>query len=187
MKRGGNLQRKAEMPRGKPLESRKPCGCGGRHDQLGGHRLSGPEMDAMAGLLKAARPRKQRVRKPAKGRTDTIPPKVRGLVNDRDPWCVHCGSPNALHQHHRRLKGDGGDTRPHTDCCCNLVRLCATCHYWAHVLGRPEAEAEGLIIPAETLLPGSVSVLVHTADGGMDRYPACDGEWVSNSPLAGAA
>ena len=111
-------------------------------------------------------------------RTDTIPPKVRGSVNHRDKWCGRCGSADHLHNHHRRLKGQGGDQRPHTDCACNLIRLCSACHYAVHNDDRRAAEAAGYIVPAETVLPGSVSVLVATADGGLEKYASCDGRWL---------
>jgi hypothetical protein len=126
------------------------------------------------------------VKAAAVARRDTIPPKARALVNERDPWCVRCGQPTGLHVHHRRLKGQGGDSRAHADDCCNLIRLCSDCHYAVHNDDRRRAEAEGYIVPAETLLPGSVSVLVATADGGLEKYPSCDGRWL-DEPLAGVA
>ena len=112
---------------------------------------------------------------------DTIPPKVRLLVAARDPWCVRSGSPSGLHIHHRRLKQAGGDPRSHTDCPCNLVRLTTEQHLWVHA-HRAEAEAEGLILPAETLFPGSVSVMVRSADGGASLWPSCSGAWLSEAP-----
>lgn len=121
------------------------------------------------------------------GTGETFPPAVAALIDARDPWCVHCGSPDNLHRHHRRIKGIGGDPREHTHCACDGLRLCGACHEWAHTTGRREAEAEGLIIPRVTAFPGSVSVLVHTADGGMQKYPSCTGEWLDYVPEAGAA
>jgi hypothetical protein len=119
-------------------------------------------------------------------RPDTIPPSVRRLVNIRDPWCVKCGTPAGLHQHHRRLKGSGGDRRGHTDCPCNLVNLCSEHHEWAHG-HRERAEAEGLIIPAGTVLPGAGSVLVATADGRLRKRPSCDGRWLDAHEAAEAS
>jgi hypothetical protein len=114
------------------------------------------------------------------GTGETFPPAVAALIDARDPWCVHCGSPDNLHRHHRRIKGIGGDPREHTHCACDGLRLCSACHEWAHTTGRREAEAEGLIIPRATLEPWTVSVLVHLADGGVRKFPTCDGRWVDD-------
>ena len=114
---------------------------------------------------------------------DTIPLKVRTLVKDRDyGLCVHCSRP-ADHIHHRRLKGDGGDTGPHTDCPCNLVCVCWLCHSWAHA-ERTESEPEGLIIPRATLRPSLISVALHGFEdgGGAEAWPSCDGEWLDYEP-----
>jgi hypothetical protein len=119
-------------------------------------------------------------------RADTIPPKVRQLVNARDPWSILSGTPYGLEIHHRRLKGSGGDPRPHTDCPCNLIRLTRDEHAWVHA-HRAEAEAEGFILPAETVFPGSVSVLFRSADGGASLWPSCDGTWLSEAPEGAVA
>jgi hypothetical protein len=123
------------------------------------------------------------------GRRESFPPAVAALIDARDPWCVHCGSADGLHRHHRRIKGTGGDPRPHTDCACNGVRLCWLCHSWAHQEGRGDAEAEGLIIPRATAEPRRESVLVHLeADsGGMRKFPTCDGRWLDKQPERRAA
>jgi len=110
-------------------------------------------------------------------RKDTIPPKVRRLVSARDPWCLRCGSPRDLEQHHRRLKQAGGDPRPHTDCCCNLIRLCTGCHAWVHG-HRAGAEASGWRLPAETVLPASDGVMRNSDDGGVTSWPSCGGKWL---------
>lgn len=119
---------------------------------------------------------------------DTIPPGVRSRVAARDyGLCVHCSQP-ASHQHHRRIKGMGGDTRPHTNCPCNLVSLCAGlgCHEWAHA-NRREAEAEGLIIPRAIPKPWLLPVMLHGPGGGITAWPTCDGRWLTFEPDAGGA
>ena len=120
--------------------------------------------------------------KAGSGTGETFPPAVAALIDARDPWCVHCGSPDNLHRHHRRIRGIGGDGRDHTNCACNGVRVCAAEHAWIHdtEAGRREAEAEGRIIPRPVLEPWTVSVLVHLADGGVRKFPTCDGRWVDD-------
>ncbi|HEV2450748.1 MAG TPA: HNH endonuclease signature motif containing protein [Streptosporangiaceae bacterium] len=121
-----------------------------------------------AGPVVLAPPRWQRQRK------DTIPPKVRKLVHARDDrYCQHCGGhfpDGGIHLHHRRLKQNGGDPRPHTDCPCNLISLCWTCHDWLHntAEGRAKAKRESFIIPNATPEPGLVSVLLHGDLDGED-------------------
>jgi len=115
---------------------------------------------------------------------------VAALLAERDPWCVYCGSPFNLQNHHRRLKGIGGDGRDHTQCACNGVRLCADHHAWAHSgIGQNEARDEGLIIPRATTEPWTLSVLVHLEDdrGGMRKWPSCSGGWLDYMPESGAA
>ena len=128
------------------------------------------------------------VSKPAPHK-DTIPPKVRRLVDTRDSvngvrLCVLCGHPGAIHRHHRRIKGIGGDSRPHTNCCCAIVSLCQGCHFWCHTIGRVFAEAEGLIVSGAVLFPGSISVLVHSEGdlSGTEAWPTCSGEWSDKAP-----
>ena len=117
------------------------------------------------------------------GRPHSFPPAVLALLDARDPWCIHCGSVDALQHHHRRLKGIGGDRRDHTQCACNGVRLCWLCHSWAHSgNGQGEARAEGLIIPRATLEPFAADVLVHLRGdvGGQRKFPTCDGQWADD-------
>jgi hypothetical protein len=118
------------------------------------------------------------------GRAESFPPAVAALLAARDPWCVHCGSPFNLQNHHRRLKGSGGDPRPHTHCACNGVRLCLLCHVpWAHTAGRREAGAEGIVIPRSETGPWRRPLMVHTAaDSGFMAWPTCDGLYVTVKP-----
>lgn len=121
---------------------------------------------------------------------DTIPPRVRRLVDARDSvdgvrLSVLTGMPATRpHRHHRRGKGMGGDTRAHVDCPCNIVTLDEGDHYWCHVLGRIDAEAEGFIVSGAEIFPGAVSVLVHSEGdtSGTEAWPTCDGEWVFQAP-----
>jgi hypothetical protein len=115
-----------------------------------------------------------------------FPPKVAALIDARDPWCIRCGATKGLQRHHRRIRGHGGDPRPHTDCACVGVRLCGFCHSRVHDSGegRREAEAEGLIIPRSTVLPGTESVLIHLPGGsGVQKWPTCDGQWADEPPV----
>jgi hypothetical protein len=121
-------------------------------------------------------------------RAEPFPPAVAAQIDARDPWCVHCGSPDGLQRHHRRGKGVGGDPRACTQCACNGARLCWLCHSWAHTEGRVEAEAEGLIISRATTQPRTESVLVHTSeDGGVRKWPLCDGTYADEQPGSVAA
>jgi hypothetical protein len=119
-------------------------------------------------------------RKPAK--PEGFPEAIRKAALERDHGhCIACGDDRALHVHHRRIKGMGGDSRAHTDCLCNAATLCHLCHLFVHAQRR-EAEAQGFIVPRRTKLPGSISVMVHGAGGdGSALFPACDGQW-STSP-----
>ena len=129
-------------------------------------------------------------RTPVSGSRESFPPAIAALIDARDAWCIHCGTPRGLQRHHRRIKGFGGDPRPHTDCACNGVRICATCHDWAHSGdGRREAEAEGLIIPRVTAAPWTLPVLVHLEEdaGGQRKFPSCDGRWLDYMPGSEAA
>jgi hypothetical protein len=108
---------------------------------------------------------------------------IAALIDARDPWCVHCGSPHDLQRHHRRIRGMGGDGRDHTHCPCNGVRICGRHHVpFAH-LQRRESEAEGLVIPRGELLPWRVPLLVHTSEhGGFMAQHLCDGSRVTERP-----
>lgn len=131
-------------------------------------------------------------RKPPKRkrRKDTIPPRVRKMARDRDGHqCARCPSVKDLHLHHRRLKGIGGDPRPHTDCTCNAIVLCRACHEWAHGKGRLEAEATGYIVPRSELFPGAVSVLIGAGgpSGALAWLPCGEGCYSLKPPMGVAA
>lgn len=117
-------------------------------------------------------------RKPAKRKASksTWPVKVRRLTWKRDGGqCARCWSTWRLHLHHRRIKGIGGDPRPHTDCACDGVTLCERCHKWVHEEGRAEAEATGYIVSRSQPFPGSVSILIGAASGsGATVHLPCD-------------
>jgi len=110
-----------------------------------------------------------------------FPAKVAALLDARDEWCQRCGSPRDLERHHRRGKASGGsENRPHTQCACNGVRLCMTCHIWAHRHGRAEAEDQGFMVSQAQDEPGRVSVMRGSEDGGgAAMWPSCDGQWLS--------
>jgi hypothetical protein len=143
-------------------------------------RAVSPRRAAEGGTVKSAATTKARK---APARAESFPPEVAALLAARDPWCVHCGSPYDLQNHHRRLKGSGGDPRPHTHCACNGVRLCVRCHVpWAHEQ-RAEAAAEGIIIPRSETGPWRRPLMVHTAaDSGFMAWPTCDGRFVTVRP-----
>ena len=107
-----------------------------------------------------------------------IPQWVRALVLERDQWCVFCGSPRGLHVHHRRIKGIGGDRRPHVDCPCNLVVLCGECHEDAHD-DRLWAEELGYVLSRETQLPAEHSIRRHDGNTGVASWPDCKGGWAA--------
>jgi hypothetical protein len=120
---------------------------------------------------------------------NTIPPQVCRQVGKRDGRrCVRCCSARNLHRHHRRIKGHGGDSRPHTDCACNIITLCDECHRWVHsARGRREAEKLGLILSRYERRPWSRPVTVRGEDGtAAERWLACGGAYV-NEPGERAA
>ena len=119
---------------------------------------------------------------------DTIPANIRRIVTERDMGlCVYTGKP-ATHIHHRRLKGMGGSSDAHANCLCNLVLLDSGAHEYMHK-NRFIALAEGVIIPAATVAPWLLPVLVHGRDdgSGVRVWPTCDGEWLTYEPDGGSA
>lgn len=110
-------------------------------------------------LKRASAKRAQQVIR-AKRPRDTGPSaKVRGIVRERSGGqCefAYCLS-EAIHVHHRRPRGDGGDPRPETNRPSNLVHLCLDHHLWVESY-REEAGALGLLMPWETKRPAGVPV-----------------------------
>jgi hypothetical protein len=156
------LTRSKGLPPGKPLRRKTPL------------RSRAAGMFGPGSSLKRAQPRH------AKRTPQGFPEAIRKAAIERDHGhCIACGDDRALHVHHRRIKGMGGDARSHTDCLCNAVTLCHLCHLWAHAQRR-ESEAQGFVVPRGTKLPGSVAVMVHGAGGGGSAlFPGCDGQWSS--------
>jgi hypothetical protein len=60
-----------------------------------------------------------------------------------------------------------------------------------HTEDRRAAEAAGYVLAAETVLPRAGSVLIVMADGGVRKWPSCDGRWLDEheaaEPAGGAA
>lgn len=180
------MKREASLKRRTGLQSRTPL-------------QPGKSLARRTGLRRTAFPRSplpvkvpavKAVRAQRRKAADDIPASVCDLVDARDSidgvrMCVHCGSPRALHRHHRRFRSHPG---PCKHCPCNVVSICAPCHHWAHVLDRRAAEAEGLILAGNTKRPRLHSVLRHGPEGSGARYwPTCDGRWTEDEPARAAA
>ena len=173
------MKRGAPLSRNTPLTARTPLRT--RSVPLQAPAPLPPSVPLLTTTKSAARTRSRTTSR----RPESFPRDVAARIDARDPWCIHCGTPNNLHRHHRRIKGMGGDPREHTDCACVGVRICGACHEWAHSSkGRREAEAEGLIIPRVTLQPWTLAVLVRLEEnrGGLLKYPTCDGRWLDYVP-----
>jgi hypothetical protein len=141
------------MNRGAPLPRRTPL-------QRGAGPVRKTPLTSSTPLARSASPIRRVARSVEAGRAGRTPAgpadtgpsrKTRQLVLARDGHrCVRCrGSLTRWFGYslqHRRARGRGGDTRPHTNCACNLVAMCGTgtlgCHGWveAHPLlaGLPE-------------------------------------------------
>jgi len=189
VKRSPLLTRRTPLAPGKPLARRTELARGTTplrpvSEKKAAQRLGVVALVPASGIVR--RPGRREPGNLARSAAEAVPLAVRWSVHLRDSWCVHCGSPHGLHVHHRRVKGIGGDPRPHTDCCCNCVLLCWLCHDWAHTTGRAEAEEEGLIIPAAETRPWLMAVLVHTESDGFTAWPKCAGQWTMQAP-GGAA
>lgn len=125
------------------------------------------------------------VEKSAKAvRLDPFPPVVAAQLDKRDRQCQRCGrSGLRLERHHRRAKSMGGSkARSHTQCACNGLRLCRTCHAYVHE-HPAESRQNGWIVRQGVALPGRIAVNCCLGELVFDDYwPTCDGQWV-HSPL----
>ena len=107
---------------------------------------------------------------------DPFPPVVAAQLDKRDEHCQRCGRGGRLERHHRRGKHMGGSKgRAHTQCACNGLRLCRTCHRWVHehVLA---AVAHGWIVKQSVPLPAreGVTRCLFVDDG----VPVLDPQWL---------
>lgn len=119
-------------------------------------------------------------------RPDPFPPVVAALIDKRDQGlCQGCGRGGQLERHHRRLKGMGGSkARSHTQCCCNGLSLCRTCHAWAHEHPAMARSGEyGWIVIQGAARPARIGVIRFAkADpewsAADQQWATCDGRWV---------
>lgn len=119
---------------------------------------------------------------------DPFPPAVAAQLDRRDEHCQRCGRGGRLERHHRRAKHMGGSKgRAHTQCACNGLRLCRTCHRWVHE-NVTEATDHGWIVKQAVPLPAKrgVSRCIDVNDNGValldPQWLRCDGTAV-HSPL----
>lgn len=154
-------------------------------------RLQGGARLARSPLSRIGRKTLERGRQQWNSGLHPFPAAVCVLIDARDicqpdevRCCQRCGSTRNLQRHHRRGKASGGsDNRPHTQCPCNAVTLCLSCHFWAHTDGRAQAEDEGFIVSQAVDQPGSIGVMrFAAADGGATQFPSCDGRWLESAP-----
>lgn len=59
----------------------------------------------------------------------TITPKQRKILEERDPYCLHCADDSTLQVHHRKGRGMGGRPKKSLDRLDNLLRVCAWLNY----------------------------------------------------------
>ena len=121
----------------------------------------------------------------AYSRPDPFPPPVAALLDARDEVCQRCGRSGRLERHHRRAKASGGSkARSHTQCACNGVKLCRSCHNWVHLNPR-SARAEGWIVLQSVSRPGSLAMSLYSVLACDDPWlpeilwPTCDGRWMA--------
>lgn len=50
---------------------------------------------------------------------------MKSKLQQRDPYCMHCGEINDLVIHHRRNRGMGGSPKGLSDSLSNLMRICS--------------------------------------------------------------
>lgn len=134
------LQRKTELRQGKPLERNTP-------------------------MPRTGITRKPRPNGPVKTRSESthIPDPIRDAVLERDGYsCARCGrylvGTIRYGLQHRKPRKGGGSKLLHT--MANLVTLCGwsvdkgTCTAWVEIVDRPQATAEGWLIPDGLITPG---------------------------------
>ena len=110
-----------------------------------------------------------------RGPGNPIPQESRDLVERRQHGlCFRCGG-RGYEDHHRRRRRE---RRHDSHCPCNLVRLCRTCHSWAH-MNPTAARGVGLILESSMLEPYEMPV--RAPDGPWMLH--CDG---SATPLTEA-
>ena len=59
----------------------------------------------------------------------TVTTKLRQILEQRDPYCLHCGDEDTLQVHHRKGRGMGGRPKNSLDRLDNLLRVCAWLNY----------------------------------------------------------
>lgn len=122
-------------------------------------------------------------------RPDPFPPLVQKIIDKRDEGrCQRCGRAGLrLERHHRRAKSMGGSTaRSHTQCPCNALSLCRSCHAYVHE-HPADSRDQGWITRQGVTRPGHSRVMrsIGEDDWGnlLDpQWATCDGRWV-HSPM----
>lgn len=111
---------------------------------------------------------------------DPFPPTVAAQLDRRDEHCQRCGRGGRLERHHRRAKHMGGSKgRAHTQCACNGLRLCRTCHRWVHE-NVTEATDHGWIVKQAVVLPAKAGVTrcIGVAMEDWAPVPVLDPQWL---------
>lgn len=68
--------------------------------------------------------------------------KLRKILEQRDPYCLHCGDDDTLQVHHRKGRGMGGRPKNSLDRLDNLLRVCAWLNYQMEADWRLAKEAQ---------------------------------------------